>query len=232
MNDSSVQMEPIACIHTDFDSKFGVPRQSGLVSALKASIVFEPAWRDPNAVRGLEGYSYIWAIWQFSKVPEGRWSATVRPPRLGGDVRMGVFATRSPFRPNHIGLSSLKLDAVEYTRDLGPVLHVSGADLVDGTPILDIKPYLAYTDSHPEAAGGFTDSVSRPKLHCIIPDNLLRAVPQEKQLPLYGVLENDPRSPYQRDPERIYGFVFADLEIHFCVQGSTLTVTGIAPAAK
>lgn len=232
MNGSSVQMQAIASIHSDFATKFGVPRQSGLVESLKASIIFEPAWRDPNAVRGLEGYSYIWVIWQFSRIPEGRCAVTVRPPRLGGDVRMGVFATRSPFRPNHMGLSSLRLDSIEYTEKLGPILHVSGADLVDETPILDIKPYLPYTDSHPEAAGGFTDLTVRSSLHCVIPKELLRAVPAEKREALRGILENDPRPPYQKDPERSYGFVFADLEIHFSVEGSTLTVTGIAPAEQ
>lgn len=228
MNDSFLQqLQPIAYVRTDFATKFGVPRQSGLIDSLKASIVFEPEYRDPNAFRGLEGYSYLWVIWQFSEIRSRRWSATVRPPRLGGDTRMGVFATRSPFRPNHLGLSSLKLDSIEYTKDSGPILHVRGADMMNGTPVYDIKPYLAYTDSHPDAAGGFTGRTAWQKLECVIPQPLLDQVPAEKRNPLVRILEEDPRPPYQADENRIYGFVFAGLEIRFHVRGSILTVTEV-----
>jgi tRNA-Thr(GGU) m(6)t(6)A37 methyltransferase TsaA len=233
MNDSFLQqLQPIAYIHTDFATKFGVPRQSGLIDSLKADIVFEPEYRDPNAFRGLEGYSYLWVIWQFSGIRSQRWSATVRPPRLGGDTRMGVFATRSPFRPNHLGLSSLKLDVIEYSKACGPVLHVSGADMMDGTPVYDIKPYLAYTDSHPDAAGGFTGQAAWKKLECIIPEPLLKLVPVEKRDPLIRILEEDPRPPYQADEDRIYGFVYAGLEIRFHVRGPLLTVTEILNPAS
>ena len=224
-----VQIEPIARIHTDFAGKFGVPRQSGLVPELKAEIIFEPEYRIAEAVRGIDGYSYIWLIWQFSQAVRQTWSPTVRPPRLGGNRRMGVFATRSPFRPNNIGLSSVRLDSVELNHELGPVLHVSGADLMDGTPIFDIKPYAPYADCHPDALGGFTDDVPRDTLQVEIPAHLAALVPAGKLPSLIGVLENDPRPAYHSDPERIYGFTFAGAEIKFRVTGHVLTVTDIVP---
>lgn len=225
-----VKMKIIARIHTDFSTKFGVPRQSGLVSQLKGEIVFEPEYRVSDAVRGLEGYSHIWIIWQFSQAVRETWSPTVRPPRLGGNKRIGVFATRSPFRPNSIGLSSVRLNRVELTRDRGPVLHVSGADLMDGTPIFDIKPYIPYADCHADAAGGFTDETPRMKLKVSIPDGLLERMPVDKREGLAGVLENDPRPSYQNDPERVYGFVFAGMEVKFSVHGDALTVLDIQKA--
>lgn len=222
-----VQIEPIARIRTDFAGKFGVPRQSGLVPELKAEIVFEPEYRIAEAVRGLDGYSYIWLIWQFSQAVRQTWSPTVRPPRLGGNRRMGVFATRSPFRPNNIGLSSVRLNSVELNHELGPVLHVSGADLMDGTPIFDIKPYAPYADCHPDALGGFTDDVPRDTLQVEMPAHLAALVPAGKLPSLIGVLENDPRPAYHSDPERIYGFTFAGAEIKFRVNGHVLTVMDI-----
>lgn len=224
------EMKIIARIHTPFGSKFGVPRQSGVVPELKASIVFEPEYREPEAVRGLEQWSHIWLIWQFSEAVRDTWSPTVRPPRLGGNTRVGVFATRSPFRPNAIGLSSVKLERVEYTDDLGPVLHVSGADLMDGTPIFDIKPYLPYTDSHPDASGGFTDSTAFRGLEVDIPDALAEKLTPESLKALRGVLENDPRPPYHDDPDRVYGFSFDSAEIKFRVCGETLRVVSIEKA--
>ena len=223
-------MEPIARIHSAFGSKFGVPRQSGLVEALSATVVFEPQFRNPDALRGLEGFSHIWLIWVFDQSIRQGWSPTVRPPRLGGNARMGVFATRSPFRPNPIGLSSVVLDAVEATPHDGTVLHVRGADLVDGTPILDIKPYIPYVDCRPEATGGFASTPAAPTLTVDIPPHLLEQVPPQHREALTGVLALDPRPHYQDDPERIYGFVFAGLEVRFSVDGQRLTVCEIHPA--
>jgi tRNA-Thr(GGU) m(6)t(6)A37 methyltransferase TsaA len=214
-------IHPIAHIRTDFTDKFGIPRQSGLVPELTARIVFEPEYRVPDAVRGIDGYSHLWLLWMFSESVTDKWSPTVRPPRLGGNVRMGVFATRSPFRPNPIGLSSVELERVEYTADRGPVLIVRGADLMDGTPIFDIKPYIAYADAHPEAKGGFTDSVTFKKLSVVLPENA--AAPEG----LESVLENDPRPRYQDDPDRVYGMEYAGCEIKFKVTGDTLTVISI-----
>ena len=214
----------IARIHTDFPTKFGIPRQSGLVSALKSMIVFEPEYRNPEALRGLDGFSHIWLIWGFSEAECGEWSPTVRPPRLGGNKRMGVFATRSPFRPNSLGLSSVKLDKIELHPDFGTVLHVSGADLMDNTPIYDIKPYLPYTDSHPDAVGGFADPVKDNTLEVEFPEEWLRLIPENKREALLEVLANDPRPSYQNDPERIYGFEFAGFEIKFTVEGNVLKV--------
>ena len=220
----------IARIHSDFFTKFGIPRQSGLVPQLQARIIFEPEFRIPEAVRGLEGFSHIWLIWQFSQAVREKWSPTVRPPRLGGNERMGVFATRSPYRPNSIGLSSVRLERVELDPDLGPVLHVSGADLMDGTPIYDIKPYAPYADAHPEARGGFTDQTPRRRLTVDCPPPLLELVPEEKREALLGVLAEDPRPAYQDDPERVYAMTFAGLEIKFRVSGQMLTICQVLSA--
>ena len=217
-------MHIIARIRTDFPTKFGVPRQSGLIDELEARIIFERQYKNPDAVRGLEGFSHIWLIWQFSQVQRDGWSATVRPPRLGGNRRVGVFATRSPFRPNPIGLSSVRLDRIDYDDALGPVLHVRGADLMDGTPILDIKPYLPFTDSHPGALGGFAEPVSADALNVIFPDELLNRVPESLRQQLIAVLEQDPRPHYQSDPARRYGVPFGDQDIRFTVEDDVLTV--------
>ena len=218
-----MEMKVIAHIRSDFPTKFGIPRQSGLVST-KGTIVFEPEYRKEEALKGLEEYSHLWLIWEFSQAVRKEWSPTVRPPRLGGNVRMGVFATRSPFRPNPIGLSSVRLESVEFSEKYGPVLHVSGADLMDGTPIYDIKPYLAYVDSHPEAAGGFTDQIQDHKLKVEFPEKLLKKIPEEKREALLAVLANDPRPGYQKDPERKYGMSFGSWDIHFKVDGEQLQV--------
>lgn len=214
----------IAHIRSDFPTKFGVPRQSGLVDALRSSVVFEPEYRNPDAVRGLEDFSHIWLIWQFSRAVREDWSPTVRPPRLGGNKRLGVFATRSPFRPNALGLSAVRLEGIDQDPALGPVLRVAGADLMDGTPIYDIKPYIPYADAHPEAAGGFVDRVERRRLSVDCPAELLSRVPEGKRDALLGVLAEDPRPSYQEDPERVYGMSFAGLEVRFTVQGEILTV--------
>lgn len=218
------QIKIIARIHTDFPTKFGIPRQSGLVDALKATIVFEPEYRNPDALRGLEGFSHIWLIWEFSEAVRDTWSPTVRPPRLGGNARMGVFATRSPFRPNPIGLSSVKLDRIELQPELGPVLHVSGADLMDNTPIYDIKPYLPYADSHPEAVGGFIAPLENELLKVDFPEQLLQLIPEARREALLGVLALDPRPSYQDDAKRVYGVEFAGLDIRFTVESTVLTV--------
>ncbi len=215
------EMKIIAHIRTPFKTKFGIPRQSGVAPQVRGEIVFEPEYRVPDAVRGIDGYSHLWLLWMFSESVTDKWSPTVRPPRLGGNVRMGVFATRSPFRPNPIGLSSVELERVEYTADREPVLIVRGADLMDGTPIFDIKPYIAYADAHPEAKGGFTDSVTFKKLSVVLPENA--AAPEG----LESVLENDPRPRYQDDPDRVYGMEYAGCEIKFKVTGDTLTVISI-----
>lgn len=224
---NSNEMKVIATIRTDFPTKFGIPRQSGIVESLKAAIVFEPEYRNPDALRGLEDFSHIWLIWQFSKSVRKQWSPTVRPPRLGGNTRMGVFATRSPFRPNPIGLSSVRLDGIDlHTKD-GPVLYVSGADLMDGTPIYDIKPFLPYADNHPDAAGGFTQNTSGCILQVDFPQQWLEQVPEGCREALTGVLAHDPRPSYQDDPERVYGMAFAGLEIKFRVDGEMLTVCSV-----
>lgn len=225
----------IAHIETDFKTKFGVPRQAGLIPELEARIVFEPAFRNPDALRGLEGFSHLWLIWEFSESSKVNpstplpWSPTVRPPRLGGNVRMGVFATRSPFRPNPIGLSSVQISRIELNSPDGPVIHVKGADLMNGTPILDIKPYLPFTDSHPEALGGFTDQTrQQDPLEVIIPDDVratfLNKIGPARLRALIEVLSQDPRPHYQQDPNRIYGLEFAGIEVHFRVDGTQLTV--------
>ncbi len=225
-------MEPIARIHTDFSTKFGVPRQSGLVEALEAEIIFEPPYRDPAALRGLEGFSHLWLVWVFHQAAGRPWSPTVRPPRLGGNRRMGVFATRSPFRPNPVGLSAVKLAGIEAAGPSGPVLRVRGADLVDGTPILDIKPYLPYADCIPEASGGFAPQPALAPLTVEIPPALLERVPPERREALEAVLAQDPRPRYQADPERIYGFTFAGLEVRFTVEGEWLTVREVAASPE
>ena len=217
-------MEPIAHIRSEFPTKFGVPRQAGLVEGLRAAIVFEPPYRVAEALRGIEGFSHLWLIWEFSENKRTGWSPTVRPPRLGGNLRLGVFATRSPFRPNPLGLSCVKLEKVELSTPDGPVLWVSGADLVDGTPILDIKPYLPYADCRPEAVGGFAGEAPEGRLTVDIPPELLARVPEEHREALMGVLAQDPRPPYQDDPDRVYGFGFAGLEVRFQVGNGVLTV--------
>lgn len=219
-----MQMITIARIHTPFKTKFGVPRQSGLAPQIYGEIVFEPEFRSADAVRGLESWSHLWLIWQFSENLGKAWSPTVRPPRLGGNARVGVFATRSPFRPNPIGLSCVKLEGIEYRKDLGPVITVSGADLVDGTPIFDIKPYLPYADCVPTALGGFTDTTEFHKLNVIIDEKLLKKIPPSQRDGLLQVLRNDPRPGYHDDPERIYGFFYGEREVKFKVSGDTLTV--------
>lgn len=216
-------MKIIAYIHTDFPEKFGIPRQSGLVPELTGTIVFEPEYRSPEAVKGLEGFNYIWLLWQFEGVKRENWSATVKPPRLGGNKHVGVFATRSPFRPNPIGLSSVKLDEIEYT-DKGPVLHVSGIDLRDKTPIYDIKPYLPYADCHPDAKEGFAGAVKDYSLKVSFPEELLAMIPVEKQEALIEVLKQDPRPSYHSDPERKYGVAYAGFDVHFTVKDGVLTV--------
>ena len=220
-------MRVIARIHSDFSTKFGVPRQSGLVDALESTVVFEPEYRNPDALRGLEDFSHLWLVWVFDKAVRRDWSPTVRPPRLGGNRRMGVFATRSPFRPNPIALSSVKLAGIEQTPNLGPVLHILGADLMDGTPILDIKPYIPYADAHPEALGGFAAVPAGETLEVIIPSELLEKIPPKRREALRGVLAQDPRPHYQDDPGRIYGFGFAGMEVKFSVEGTCLTVREI-----
>lgn len=222
-------IRPIARIRSDFLEKFTIPRQSGLVRSLRAEVVFEQEYRDMSAVRGLEEFSHLWLIWGFSAVKETRWSPTVRPPRLGGNRRMGVFATRSPFRPNRLGLSCLELLEVRQDRLLGPVLTVGGGDLLDGTPIYDIKPYLPYADCRPEALGGFASCPQGPALQVDIPQKLLERVPPEKREALLGVLAQDPRPSYQSDPERIYGAAFSGLEVRFRVSGEVLTVLEVSP---
>ncbi len=222
-----IPMHIIARIRSDFPTKFGIPRQSGLVEELKARVVFEPDYRNPDALRGLEEFSHLWLIWQFSQAVRDTWSPTVRPPRLGGNARMGVFATRSPFRPNPIGLSCVRLVGMEKDPELGHVLVVAGADLMDGTPILDIKPYLPYADSHPEALGGFTGNVGGKVLEVDFPPELLERVPEDKREALVGVLSRDPRPSYQHDPERVYGMAFAGLEVRFSVDGDVLHVRAV-----
>ncbi len=223
MSESNV-MKIIARIRSDFPEKFGIPRQSGLVKSLRACVVFEPEYRNPAAVKGLEGYSHIWILWQFSEAAKDGWSPTVHPPRLGGNRHMGVFATRSPFRPNPIGLSSVRLAGMEMDHEMGPVLHVEGADLMDGTPIYDIKPYLPYTDSHPDAVGGFADAFVDYGLEVRFPQELLEQIPEEKREALTGILAQDPRPAYQNDPERIYGVAFGHQNIRFRVCDGVLTV--------
>lgn len=223
------KLKIIAHIRTDFPQKFGVPRQSGVVQELKGYVVFEPAYRNADAVRGLEQFEYVWLLWKFEDTETEQWHATVRPPRLGGNTRMGVFATRSPFRPNPIGLSSVKLDKVEETKE-GPVLCVSGVDMRDNTPIYDIKPYLPYTDSHPNAKDGFAAQTKDVRLEVEFPKELLAKVPQEKRQALIAALSQDPRPSYQEDPARVYGVSFDAYDVRFTVAGKTLTVCEVKQA--
>ena len=225
-------MKVIARIHSDFPEKFGIPRQSGLVPALRAKIVFEPEYRNPDALRGIEGFSHLWLIWQFSRAIREEWSPTVKPPRLGGNQRMGVFATRSPFRPNPIGLSCVRLQRVELHTAEGPVLWVAGIDLLDGTPIYDVKPYLPYADCHPEATGGFAQEVMGHRLEVAFPEELLALVPPEKREALREVLAQDPRPGYQHnEPDRRYGVAFAGLDVRFTVEGDVLLVREVVRRA-
>lgn len=227
-----MKLETIAHIRTDFPDKFGLPRQSGIVPELTGRIVFEKEYRNPDALRGLEGYSHLWIIWGFSgafasAVSERKWSPTVRPPRLGGNRRMGVFATRSPNRPNPIGLSCVKLEAVEYGTPDGAVIRVSGIDMMDGTPVYDIKPYLPHADCQPDALGGFSADVTGQRVEVQADDALLAKLPADKRDGLIALLKEDPRPSYQNDPERIYGFLYAGFEVTFTVDGTLLTVRDI-----
>lgn len=219
-------MKIIAHIHNNYIEKFGIPRQSGLVNSVSSMIIFEPEYRDENAVRGLEGFSYIWILWQFSENVGKEWSPTVRPPRLGGNKRVGVFATRSPFRVNPIGLSSVKLDRIELTEQ-GPVLYVDGADLLDGTPIYDIKPYIPLTDSHPEARAGFAEKTKEYEVEVIIPEKLLQQIPDDQRQAVRDILSQDPRPGYQADKTRIYGMKYGNLEIKFRSDAKKLLVCAI-----
>ncbi len=224
-----MEVQYIARIHTDFATKFGVPRQSGVVPELTARIVLEPPYRNQDALRGLEGFSHLWLIWHFSEQKEAGWSPTVRPPRLGGNTRMGVFATRSPNRPNPIGLSSVQLQSIDLHTPEGPVLYVAGADLMDGTPILDIKPYLAYTDSHPEATGGFVAGLADRSLEVDCPAELLVPLPEAQRTSLLAVLAHDPRPAYQQDGDRVYGMDFGGFTVKFTVADGILHVVSLSP---
>ncbi len=217
-------IRPIAVMRSDFPTKFGIPRQSGLVDSLRSTIVFEPEYRNPDALRGLEDFSHIWLIWQFSEAIRTGWTPTVRPPRLGGNARMGVFATRSPFRPNSLGLSCVKIVGIEKTEENGTVIHVAGADLMNGTPIFDIKPYIPYGDCHPEALGGFTANAGSFLLGVDFPEHLLHMLPPDKQKAALDLLSHDPRPSYQENSERVYGLTFAGFDIRFTISGDTLQV--------
>lgn len=227
MKDTRPELKIIAHIHTDFPEKFGIPRQSGLVKELRGTIVFEPEYRNPEALRGLEGFDYLWVLWEFEGTEREHWKASVRPPRLGGNKKMGVFATRSPFRPNPIGLSSVKLDSIEQT-EKGMVLRVSGVDMKDGTPIYDIKPYLPYADSHPDAKGGFAHEVRGDALEVEFPEELLKKIPLGKQKALIELLKQDPRPHYQHDSNRVYGIAFDRFNVSFKVDENVLAVIEVA----
>lgn len=220
-------MKVIAHVRSEFPAKFGIPRQSGLVNSLKAQIIFEPAYRNEAALRGLEAYSHIWLLWEFSEAKRKDWSPTVRPPRLGGNRRMGVFATRSPFRPNPIGLSCVKLEKIDWQTPQGPVLLVAGGDLMDGTPIYDIKPYLPFTDSHPEAVAGFADEVKDRELIVQYSQEEYQKIPPGQRQAVLEILKQDPRPSYQKDPQRVYGFVYAQMEIRFKVENEILTIESV-----
>ena len=226
----ALELKQIAHICSPFPTKFGIPRQSGLVNALRATVVFEPEFRNADALRGLEGFSHLWLIWEFSEARRDGWSPTVRPPRLGGNARMGVFATRSPFRPNPLGLSCVRLEGIRHDAALGAVLDVSGADLMDGTPIYDVKPYLPYADCKPEAVGGFAASGEGRLLTVRADEALLAGLPARTREALLGVLAHDPRPSYQNDPDRVYGMAFGGCEVRFSVDGETLTVRSVAPS--
>ena len=222
-----ISINVIARMHSDFATKFGIPRQSGLVEELRSTIVFEPEYRNNDALRGIEDFSHLWIIWQFSEAVRQGWSPTVRPPRLGGNTRMGVFATRSPFRPNNLGLSCVRLLDVEHTEKYGTVLHVGGADLMDGTPIFDVKPYIPYSDCKPDASGGFTDQAADFLLTVDFPAELLKKLPEQKRESAIGVLSHDPRPSYQKNEERVYGLTFAGFNIRFMVRDKLLTVLAV-----
>ncbi len=224
MGSETFIMEPVAHIYSDFKEKFGIPRQSGLVETLTARVVLEPCCRNPEALRGIEDFDYLWLLWKFSANHHNGWKPTVRPPRLGGNARVGVFATRSPYRPNPMGLSCVKLVKVDWDCADGPVLIVAGADILDGTPIYDIKPYLPYAESHPEARGGFGAEKKDYHLEVNFPEELLAKLPEEKRQAAIELLAQDPRPAYQNDPERLYGLSFAGFEMKFRVEGETLTV--------
>ena len=226
-----MELKVIARIHTDFPEKFGIPRQSGLVDSLKAKIIFEPEYRNPEAVKGLSGFDYIWLLWEFEVPKKEGFAATVRPPRLGGNERMGVFATRSPFRPNPIGLSSVRLERIELTDTVGPVLYVAGADIRDNTPIFDIKPYLKYADAHIDATEGFAQNPGFEELEVDFDDELLNKLPEDKRESAIKLLTLDPRPSYQVDPDRQYGMCYAGYNIRFRVSGNLLTVTGVEATA-
>ena len=223
----ALELKQIARICSPFPTKFGIPRQSGLVDALRATVVFEPEFRNADALRGLEGFSHLWLIWEFSEARRDGWSPTVRPPRLGGNARMGVFATRSPFRPNPLGLSCVRLEGIRHDAALGAVLDVSGADLMDSTPIYDVKPYLPYADAHPEALGGFAP-LPKETIAVRCPPELLSKIPEGQREALLGVLAQDPRPQYQHDPAREYGMSFAGWDVRFRVNGDTLEVFSLA----
>lgn len=232
MTPEAQSMHIIARVRNDFPTKFGIPRQPGLVPQMISKIVFEPEYRVAESLRGLEDFSHIWLIWEFHQARREKWSPTVRPPRLGGNTRMGVFATRSPFRPNSIGLSVVKLEGIVDDGPNGTVLLVSSADMMDGTPVFDVKPYIPYADCLPEATGGFTQRTEKRQVAVEIPENLLALIPEEKREALRGILAQDPRPAYQDDPERIYGFGYADLEIRFRVQTGVLTVIDVTKEGK
>ncbi len=225
----NITIKPIAHIRSDFATKFGIPRQSGIVKQLRATIIFEPEFRNSDALRGIDGFSHLWLIWQFSEAVRTDWSPTVRPPRLGGNTRMGVFATRSPFRPNNLGLSCVTFLGLEDTAEYGTVIHVGGADLMDGTPIFDIKPYIPYADCHPEALNGFTGGTEGTLLTVTFPQELLERLPGDKREAAIGILAHDPRPSYQRRPDRIYGVSFAGFDIRFQVTQEHLTVLDVTP---
>ena len=220
-------MNIIARMKSDFPTKFGIPRQSGLVEELRSTIVFEPQYRNADALRGLEDFSHLWIIWQFSEAVREDWSPTVRPPRLGGNTRMGVFATRSPFRPNEIGLSCVKIIGIEQTDEYGAGIVVAGADLMDGTPIFDIKPYIPYSDCHPDAIGGFTENADSFLLDVEYTDEVIAKVPVQKRPALLGVLSHDPRPSYHKDTDRIYGLTFSGFDVRFTVKDHILTIIEI-----
>jgi len=219
-----MELQPVAHFRSPFTSKFGIPKQSGLVEELRGEIVFEPAFRNADYLRGIEEFDYLWLIWEFSANPHKAVSPVVRPPVLGGNERVGVFATRSPFRPNPLGLSSVKIESVEWESARGPIIHVLGADLMDGTPIFDIKPYIVYADSHADARSGFVDKRQWPKLQVVLPDELHEVFSEEQLKALRHTLELDPRPHYQNDPQKVYGMPFEGRDIHFRVNDGVLTV--------